>query len=244
MLGKIVSQRLTTVADVVRRTPRVWFPKPGVTGSSPVGDAIVSNTVGGEHNGPTLLIRLWATAGANDLRLPSACVPTYGSALQAACPSSTSRRRGSAAAHRCGPPPHPNLGDEGVDRRNDRSGPVKAALRRGGVCGLGCSIGASDGAGSSASDGAMARVEVISGVERRRRWSDGQKRRLSLRAWRRERWAARWRARPMSGRARSIAGGELCAVADGFAQVLIAPPEAAAQAADGGVYGAPALARR
>ena len=42
--------------------------------------------------------------------------------------------------------------------------------------GLGASISASDGACTGVRDGAMARVEVITGRERRRRWTEDQKR--------------------------------------------------------------------
>ena len=42
--------------------------------------------------------------------------------------------------------------------------------------GMGVSIRASDGACTGVSDGAMARVEVITGPERRRRWTEEQKR--------------------------------------------------------------------
>src|ERR1700732_2401918 len=40
----------------------------------------------------------------------------------------------------------------------------------------GLSTSANDSVCTGASDGAMARVEVISGIERRRRWSEEQKR--------------------------------------------------------------------
>ena len=89
----------------------------------------------------------------------------------------------------------------------------------------------------------MARVEVMSGVERRRRWSEEQKRAIvaaslapgavvsevARRADVRPSQIYRWRR-------------ELRAVADGFAQVLIAPPEmAVAKAANGVACGEPAI---
>ena len=52
--------------------------------------------------------------------------------------------------------------------------PVRAALRCGGFRLV--STGANDGACTGARDGAMARFEVITGPERRRRWSEEQKR--------------------------------------------------------------------
>jgi transposase len=78
----------------------------------------------------------------------------------------------------------------------------------------------------------MARVEVITGPERRRRWTQEQKRAIiaeslapgavvsevARRADVRASQVYRWRQ-------------ELCAVADGFAQVLIAAPETASVAA-------------
>jgi len=60
-----------------------------------------------------------------------------------------------------------------VKSRSKRNPLGKAALRR---LGLGASISASDGACTGIRDGAMARVEVITGRERRRRWTEEQKR--------------------------------------------------------------------
>ena len=89
----------------------------------------------------------------------------------------------------------------------------------------------------------MARVEVITSPERRRRWSDEQKRAIvaaslapgavvSAVARRADVYPGqiyRWRQ-------------ELRAAASGFAQVLITPPEmAAAPAADGTTCGEPAI---
>ena len=88
----------------------------------------------------------------------------------------------------------------------------------------------------------MARVEVFTGPERRRRWSEEQKRAIvaaslapgavvsavARRADVHPSQLYRWRQ-------------ELRAVADGFAQVLIAPPETAATVADGAVCGEPAI---
>jgi transposase len=89
----------------------------------------------------------------------------------------------------------------------------------------------------------MARVEVMTGPERRRRWTDEQKQAIvaasvapgavvsevARRADVRPSQIYRWRQ-------------ELRAVADGFAQVLIAPPETrAAPGADGAACGAPAI---
>ena len=81
----------------------------------------------------------------------------------------------------------------------------------------------------------MARVEVITGPERRRRWTEEQKRAIvaeslapgavvsevARRADVRASQIYRWRQ-------------ELCSVADGFAQVLIAAPETASVASTHG----------
>ena len=86
--------------------------------------------------------------------------------------------------------------------------------------------GAKDSACTSARDGAMARVEVITGPERRRRWSEEQKRAIVA--------ASLVPGAVVSDVARraDIGTGQLYrwrkefrAVADGFAQVLIAPLE-------------------
>jgi transposase len=88
----------------------------------------------------------------------------------------------------------------------------------------------------------MARVEVITGTERRRRWSEEQKQAIvaesltpgavvsevARRADVRPSQIYRWRQ-------------ELRAVADGFAQAMIAPPDAATPATDGGACGEPAI---
>ncbi len=88
----------------------------------------------------------------------------------------------------------------------------------------------------------MARVEVITGPERRRRWSEEQKRAIvaeslapgtivSEVARRADVCPAqiyRWRQ-------------EYRPAVDGFAQVLIAPPEPAPEAVDGATGGEPAI---
>ena len=89
----------------------------------------------------------------------------------------------------------------------------------------------------------MARVEVITGTERRRRWSNEQKRAIVA--------ASLAPGAVVSDVARRADIGpgqvyrwrkEFRAVADGFAQVLIAPPDmAAAAAADGVACGEPAI---
>ncbi len=88
----------------------------------------------------------------------------------------------------------------------------------------------------------MARNEVITGTERRRRWSEEQKRAIAAeslapgavvsevarRADVRPSQIYRWRQ-------------ELHTVADGFAQVLIAPPERALRAADSAACTGPVI---
>ena len=87
----------------------------------------------------------------------------------------------------------------------------------------------------------MARVEVITGRERRRRWSEEQKRAIVA--------ASLVPGAAVSDVARRADVGpgqiyrwrqELRAVADGFAQVLIAPPDPTA-AADGAISGEAAI---
>src|SRR5205085_1640814 len=88
---------------------------------------------------------------------------------------------------------------------------------------VGCSTGANDGVCTGASDGAMARVEVITGPERRRRWSEDQKREIVAASF-----APGAVVREVARRAEVSAGQiyrwrqELRAAASGFAQVLIA----------------------
>jgi transposase len=89
----------------------------------------------------------------------------------------------------------------------------------------------------------MARVEVITGPERRRRWTEEQKRAIVA-----ESFAPRAVVSEVARRADVRASQiyrwrrELGVVADGFAQVMIAPSEpAAVQGADGGVCGALAI---
>jgi len=78
----------------------------------------------------------------------------------------------------------------------------------------------------------MARVEVITGSERRRRWSEEQKRAIVAES------LARGAVVSEVARRADVGPGqiyrwrkELRAVADGFAPVLIAPPDPAAAAA-------------
>src|SRR5207253_10826637 len=77
-----------------------------------------------------------------------------------------------------------------------------------------------------ASDGAMARVEVITGPERRRRWSEDQKREIVAASF-----APGAVVREVARRAEVSPGQiyrwrqELRAVTSGFAQVLIASSE-------------------
>jgi transposase len=89
----------------------------------------------------------------------------------------------------------------------------------------------------------MARVEVITGRERRRRWSEEEKRAIVA-----ESLAPGASVSEVARRADVCAGQiyrwrqEFRTVADGFAQVLIAPPEmTAAQGADGAIGGEPAI---
>jgi transposase len=88
----------------------------------------------------------------------------------------------------------------------------------------------------------MARVEVITGPERRRRWTEEQKRavvtesfapgavvsEVARRADVRASQIYRWRQ-------------ELRAAADGFAQVLIGPPETGVPAPEGRACGEPSI---
>ena len=89
----------------------------------------------------------------------------------------------------------------------------------------------------------MARVEVITGPQRRRRWSEEEKRAIVA-----ESLAPGAVVSEVARRADVGPGQiyrwrrEFCAVADGFAQVLIAAPEMAAiTAADGAACGEPAI---
>ena len=88
----------------------------------------------------------------------------------------------------------------------------------------------------------MARVEVIAGPERRRRWSDEQKRAIVAAS------LAPGAVVSEVARRADICPGqiyrwrqELRAAASGFAQVLITPPEMTAPAADGAVCSEPAI---
>jgi len=88
----------------------------------------------------------------------------------------------------------------------------------------------------------MARVEVITGRERRRRWSEEEKRAIVA-----ESLAPGASVSEVARRADVCAGQiyrwrqEFRTVADGFAPVLIAPPETTGEAAAGVVGGEPAI---
>jgi transposase len=88
----------------------------------------------------------------------------------------------------------------------------------------------------------MARVEVITGPERRRRWSEEQKRAIVG-----ESLAPGAIVREVARRAGVCPGQiyrwrqEFRTVADGFAQVLIAPPGPAPEAADDAAGAEPAI---
>ena len=88
----------------------------------------------------------------------------------------------------------------------------------------------------------MARVEVITGRERRRRWSEEEKRTIVAASL-----APGVRVSEVARRADVCPGQiyrwrqEFRAVAEGFAQVLIAPPEPAPQAADDTAGAEPAI---
>jgi transposase len=89
----------------------------------------------------------------------------------------------------------------------------------------------------------MARVEVITGPERRRRWSDEQKRAIVA-----ESLAPGAVVRDVARRAEVCPGQiyrwrqELRAAADGFARVLIAPPEMPApNVSDDSAYAEPVV---
>ena len=89
----------------------------------------------------------------------------------------------------------------------------------------------------------MARVEVMTGPERRRRWSDEQKRAIVAAS------LAPGAVVSEVARRADVCPGQIYrwrqefrTVADGFAQVLIAPPEpASARALDGAAYAEPAI---
>jgi transposase len=88
----------------------------------------------------------------------------------------------------------------------------------------------------------MARVEMITGPERRRRWSEEQKRAIVA-----ESLAPGAIISEVARRA-DVCPGQIyrwrqeCRPAvDGFARVLIAPPEPAAQGGDGAAGGEPAI---
>src|SRR4029077_3344736 len=99
----------------------------------------------------------------------------------------------------------------------------------------GLSTSASESACTGASDGAMARVEVITGIERRRRWSKEQKRAIVA-----ESFAPGAVVSEVARRAEVSPGQiyrwrqEMRAAVAGFAPLLIAAPDSvAAHGADG-----------
>jgi transposase len=106
-----------------------------------------------------------------------------------------------------------------VDRNEDR-----LALRR--RFGLVASISASDGVCTGVSDGAMARVEVITGPERRRRWTEEQKRAIVAASLEPGAVVADVARRAEIGADQIYRWRQQFTRGDSFAQVLIAPPEA------------------
>src|ERR1700726_4005326 len=90
----------------------------------------------------------------------------------------------------------------------------------------GLSTSAKDSACTGVSDGAMARVEIISGIERRRRWSEEQKRSIVA-----ESFAAGAVVSEVARRADVSPGQiyrwrpEMRAAVAGFAPLLIAAPD-------------------
>jgi len=101
------------------------------------------------------------------------------------------------------------------------------------------STSANDSACIGANDGAMARVEVITGIERRRRWSEEQKRAIVA-----ESFAPGAVVSEVARRADVSPGQiyrwrqEVQAAVAGFAPLLIAAPDgAAAHGADGPRFG-------
>jgi transposase len=86
------------------------------------------------------------------------------------------------------------------------------------------------------------RVEVITGPERRRRWSEEEKRAIVAKSM-----APGATVSEVARRAEVCAGQiyrwrqEFRTVANGFAQVLMAPPEPSAELADRPVVGEPAI---
>src|ERR1700732_456277 len=99
----------------------------------------------------------------------------------------------------------------------------------------GLSTSANDSVCTGASDGAMARVEVITGIERRRRWSEAQKRVIVA-----ESFAPGAVVSEVARRADVSPGQiyrwrqEMRAAVAGFAPLLIAAPDSVAtHGADG-----------
>jgi len=100
-------------------------------------------------------------------------------------------------------------------------------LRRGVGSGWFAGISASSGVCTGVSDGAMARVEVITGPERRRRWNDEQKRAIVAASLEPGAVVADVARRAEVGADQIYRWRQQFARSDRFAQVLIAPPEAA-----------------
>jgi transposase len=104
------------------------------------------------------------------------------------------------------------------------------------------STGAKDSVCTGASDGEMARVEVITGVERRRRWSDDEKRAIVAESF------ARGAVVAEVARRVDVSPGQIyrwrqevrTAVA-GFAPLLIAAPEVAESTAGPRCHGEPVI---
>jgi transposase-like protein len=90
--------------------------------------------------------------------------------------------------------------------------------------GLIASIGASDGACTGVRDGAMARVEIITGPERRRRWTEEQKRAIVAASLKPGAVVSEVARRAEIGAGQIYRWRQaLCAGREGFAQVVIAP---------------------
>ena len=88
----------------------------------------------------------------------------------------------------------------------------------------------------------MARVEVITGPERRRRWSDEQKRAIVAASLEPRAVVVDVARRAEVGADQIYRWRQQFARSDGFAQVLIAPPEAAsARIVNEAVFGEPVV---
>ena len=111
-----------------------------------------------------------------------------------------------------------------------REGAAFVTARRGPPCAAApvravASTGASDGVCTGVSDGAMARVEVISGPERRRRWTEEQKRAIVAASLEPGAIVADVARRAEIGADQIYRWRQQFTRGDSFAQVLIAPPE-------------------